>query len=81
MYVYLSTQQNTLKCLYVKDTILLKQKKRLVLDITGFVFKMSSQVKVDVRNSIYVLYVLREEISYSPYWLITLDYQHIYIYI
>ena len=43
--------------MYVKDTALLKQKKRFVLDITGFVFNMSSQVKVDVSNAnIYELY-------------------------
>ena len=41
--------------MYVKDTVLLKQKKRFVLDITGFVFNMSSQVKVDVNNNIYEL--------------------------
>ena len=42
--------------MYVKDTVLLKQKKRFVLDITGFIFNMSSQVKVDVNNNIYELY-------------------------
>ena len=43
--------------MYVKDTVLLKQKKRFVLDITGFVFNMSSQVKVDMSNAIiYELY-------------------------
>ena len=36
--------------MYVKDTVLLKQKKRFVMDITGFVFNMSSQVKVDMSN-------------------------------
>ena len=42
--------------MYVKDTVLLKQKKRFVLDITGIIFNMSSQVKVDVNNNIYELY-------------------------
>ena len=38
--------------MYVKDIVLLKQKKQFVLDITGFVFNMSSQVKVDMSNAI-----------------------------
>ena len=33
---------------YVKDLVLLKQKKLSVLDITGFFFRMSTQVKAEV---------------------------------
>jgi hypothetical protein len=40
-----------LPCLYVLDTVLLKQKKRLVLDITGFFFRMSTQVKAEVHST------------------------------
>jgi hypothetical protein len=31
--------------------ILLKQKKQPVLDITGFFFRMATQVKAEVRNT------------------------------
>ena len=33
------------------DTVLLKQKKRSVLDITGFFFRMSTQVKAEGRST------------------------------
>ena len=35
---------------YVQDTVLLKQKKQPVLDIIGFFFHMSTQVKAEVRS-------------------------------
>jgi hypothetical protein len=34
----------------INDTVLLKQKKRPVLDITGFFFRMSTQVNAEVRH-------------------------------
>jgi hypothetical protein len=33
------------------DTVLLKQKKRPVLDLMGFFFRMSTQVKAEVRST------------------------------
>ena len=33
--------------MFIQDTVLLKQKKRTVLDITGFFFRMSTQVKAE----------------------------------
>ena len=36
---------------YVQDTVLLKQKKQPVLDIIGFFFCMSTQVKAEVRST------------------------------
>ena len=58
MYAFHIPVQMTLCCrnclvranrhIHVYDTVLLKQKKRTVLDITGFFFRMSTQVKAEV---------------------------------
>jgi hypothetical protein len=42
---------------YVQDTVVLKQKKRPVLDIIGFFFRMSTQVKAEVRSVIFFIKV------------------------
>ena len=39
------------------DTVLLKQKKRPVLDLMGFFFRMSTQVKAEVRSTKAVTWV------------------------
>ena len=66
MYAFHIPVQMTLCCrnclvranrhIHVYDTVLLKQKKRTVLDITGFFFHMSTQVKAyscGKRNPLY----------------------------
>ena len=42
---------------HVYDTVLLKQKKRPVLDITGYFSPMSTQVKAEVRSNNVVTWV------------------------
>ena len=53
----------------IDHTVLLKQKKGPVLDITGFFFRMSTHVKAEVRSTKAVtLLRMRKKILFYPIW-------------
>jgi hypothetical protein len=53
----------------IDHTVLLKQKKGPVLDITGFFFRMSTHVKAEVRSTKAVtLLRMRKQILFYPIW-------------
>ena len=53
----------------IDHTVLLKQKKGPVLDITGFFFRMSTHVKAEVRSTKAVILLrMRKKILFYPIW-------------
>jgi hypothetical protein len=49
------------------DTLLLKQKKLSILDITGFFFHMSTRVKVKVHQGLHLSTHVEKETCYIQY--------------